>query len=378
MERMKIYDSFKKGEFIDRPNRFVMRLLMEGEVIEAYTPNTGSLAEYLVDGQEFYVIPQKNGKYRHKVISTRYNDFFIFLDTIAVNRIVFHLITDGHMPGFEEVREIKREFSLKNSRFDFFIKKGDGKEGIMEVKSCTLSHGGTAMFPDAPTERGRRHLKELELLARQGVACVNVYLISDFSVKKFLPNFHTDDEYGRIFIRSEHVKKLPLKIRFVDPVTFDPSSLEPVEVDPLMAGENNRDRGAYLLVLENAASFTAPVGKLGEVNFMKGFYIYIGSARKNLKARLDRHSRMRKNIHWHIDHIVPAKMKILKTFPIRRKDDVEENLAGELLDICHGFIHGFGSSDSRQPSHLLHFIKNPLRVREFFNILLDYRMFVKI
>lgn len=374
---MKLYDSFKKGEFIERPNRFVMRLLMDGEIIEAYTPNTGSLAEYLVDGQEFYVTPQKSGKYKYKVFSTLHNGFFIFLDTIVVNRIVFHLLRAGHVPGFEDVLEIRREFSLKNSRFDFMVTKDDGSRSVIEVKSCTLSHGGTAMFPDAPTERGQRHLRELELLSREGMECINLYLISDFSVKRFLPNFHTDHQYGRIFSESHGVKKLPLKIRFINPVTFNPLTLESVDVDQEVVAENNRDGGAYMLVLENPVSFKTSVGKLGEVDFKKGFYVYAGSARKNLKARLDRHGRLRKTIHWHIDHIVPARMKILKTFPIRRKDDMEENIAGDLLRICDGFVNGFGSTDSRQPSHLFRFTHNPLRKWAFFNILLDYRMFVK-
>jgi sugar fermentation stimulation protein A len=113
------------------------------------------------------------------------------------------------------------------------------------------------------------------------------------------------------------------------------------------------------------------------LNLKKGFYIYCGSAGTNLKARLNRHGRRRKKTHWHIDYIVPAKMKTLKVFPIRRTDDVEEALAGDLLKIGDGFVDGFGSGDSRQPSHLVHFSANPLRMRTFFNVLLDYRMFVK-
>jgi len=373
---LKIHADYLDAEFIERPNRFVMRLMLDGKVVNAYTPNTGSLAEYLVEGQKIYVVPQVNGKYRFKVVSTLYGDQFIFLDTIAVNRIVQGLLEKKKIPGLENFDSIRREVSFKNSRFDFLLKKDDGAERIVEVKSCTLSFGGTAMFPDAPTERGQRHLRELETLARKGNFCSNLYLISDFRTERFIPNFHTDPEYGEIFAGTENVSILPLKVKFTDPVTLDPGSVTPLSVGYKELKENNLDGGAYLLVMENPESFSMELGSLGNTIFEKGYYTYTGSAMKGLEARIARHYRKSKKQHWHIDYIVPGKMMILKSLPIRRKDNVEEDLAGDLLNIGDGCIQGFGATDSRQPSHLTYFKTNPLRNPSFWPVLLKYRMLI--
>ena len=374
---MQLYDGFSKGEFIDRLNRFVMRLRVKGGVVDAYVPNTGSMAEFLVTGQEFYLVPQTGGKYAYKVVSTLYGGQFIFLDTIMVNRIVFLMLREKRIPGISGFSHIRREVSLGSSRFDFLLEGGEGPGRILEVKSCTLSHKGTAMFPDAPTGRGRRHLGELEELAMSGYSCSNLYLISDYETHRFIPNFHADPLYGEVFSQANHVSIMPVKVKFTNPVTLDPDSLQKVDVDRRALNGNNLDGGAYLLVLENRETFAAQIGKLGNVKFVKGFYVYAGSARKGLSARLARHKRKRKKIHWHIDHLIPQKMQIRKVFPIRRKDAVEEAIAGELRRICDGFVHGFGAGDSKQDSHLTFFRSDPLRRAEFFNILLSYRMQVR-
>ena len=374
---MRLYDRFFEAEFLERPNRFVMKLRMEGRDVAAYTPNTGSMAEYLVAGQKFFLVPQSGGKYRYKVVSTRYNDQFIFLDTIMVNRIVLDLLKEGRIPGFDDFSGIRREVSFRNSRFDFLMEKKGNPDRIIEVKSCTLSHAGTAMFPDAPTKRGQRHLEELEALAEEGYSCVTLYLISDYRSRRFIPNFHTDPLYGELFSKANHVTLMPLKVKFTDPVTLDPDSLQPVNVGWKELEENNRDGGAYLLVLENPATFEKKVGKLGMVRFEKGFYVYAGSAMKGLAARLARHKRKRKKTHWHLDYIIPEKMKIVKSFPIRRKDPVEQRIAGELLGICDDFVPKFGATDSSHESHLTFFRSNPLRRPDFFCILFSYRMLIR-
>lgn len=370
---MRLYHRFFEAEFLERPNRFVMKLRMAGRQVAAYTPNTGSMAEYLVAGQKFYLVPQSGGKYRYKVVSTRYNDQFIFLDTITVNRIVEKLLKERRIPGHNGFSAIRREVSLKNSRFDFLLENRVGADRIVEVKSCTLSYGGTAMFPDAPTSRGLRHLEELEVLGQEGRSCSNLYLISDYSVRRFIPNFHTDPRYGEMFSRAKHVSILPLKVKFTDPVTLDADSLKPVKVGYKELEENNHDRGAYLLVLKNPDTFETVIGKLGTRRFEKGFYVYAGSAMNGLSARLARHKRKRKKNHWHIDRLIPERMKIVKTFPIRRKDRVEERIAGDMLGICDGFVRKFGATDSMHDSHLTFFRVNPLRNPAFFNILLSYR-----
>jgi len=138
---------------------------------------------------------------------------------------------------------------------------------------------------------------------------------------------------------------------------------------------NASDRGSYVLVLQNSSNKKIPVGKLGNIFFKKGYYVYVGSALHALEKRVQRHFRKKKKKFWHIDYITPDFMDIVKTYLIRRSDQIESLIVKKLRALCTSSIPGFGASDSKEPSHLLYFSSSPCRSRSFIDTILDFRTF---
>lgn len=229
---MQIYPTYTEAGFVRRLNRFVMELTLNGEPVKAYVPNTGRMSEFLVYGHPFYLVNTSRGKYQYKVVATQYQGQFVFLDTGKINDIFHELLRQNYLNSiFGTIRSIRREFSILNSRFDFRLDTGAGATALVEIKSCTLIHNTVAMFPDAPTLRGQKHIRELQQLADDRRSCHVVYLIMNGSADRFFPNFHTDYEYGLEFLRASGVNFHALRLKLSDPVTIDLSSVQAIPVD---------------------------------------------------------------------------------------------------------------------------------------------------
>ncbi len=132
------------------------------------------------------------------------------------------------------------------------------------------------------------------------------------------------------------------------------------------------DRGAYLLLVQLDRDCLLEIGALGALTFKKGYYVYVGSAMKNLESRLARHHRRRKKMHWHIDYLL-TRADRLQSFPIRTSRRIECSLAADLAGIADHGVARFGSSDCRCPAHLFFFLHNPLLQEGFARSLLRYR-----
>jgi sugar fermentation stimulation protein A len=131
--------------------------------------------------------------------------------------------------------------------------------------------------------------------------------------------------------------------------------------------------GNYLVLLELPEERDIAAGSLGTIHFNAGWYVYAGSARKNLSQRINRHLRkVRKQQHWHLDYLSPA-ARLIKGFPIMSYRNLECELAGALKSIGGEAVPGFGSSDCRCGSHLYYFADPPLRNRAFVDMLLRFR-----
>jgi len=373
MKEIKLYSNYQETEFLSRPNRFVMELKLNGKTIRAYVPNTGRMKEFLTPVRKFYVSKQKMPKYEYKVIGTEYQGEYVFLDTIKVNRIFQEILQERIIKDFSNYQEMKREVTFGRSRFDFFLTFPKGNRKIIEVKSCTLCHNGTAMFPDAPTARGQKHLIHLNDLAAEDLESWAVFLITGPQAKRFLPNLHIDPDFSRSFLECKKVKHKALKLKFSDPVTLLPEQTEMVPIDLDHLSGNLRNSGTYLLVLYNSTGFEMQIGALGTRKFPAGYYVYVGSALKNLEQRLKRHRSARKKIHWHIDYITPKEMKVEKIHVVRGVDRLENSIARAFSIICDNSIQGFGATDSDLDSHLFYFRSNPESREGFQNIILDYR-----
>jgi sugar fermentation stimulation protein A len=244
---------------------------------------------------------------------------------------------------------------------------------ILEVKSCTLFGKKIAMFPDAVTDRGRRHLIELARLQRGNVKAGVLFMVHWPAVDFFLPEYHTDLAFSRTLCEL----KERLFIRAVS-VEWTPSlslgkRIRPLEIPWALAERNLEDRGSYLAILRLKRPTKIPVGKQGMRNFQKGYYVYVGSAKKNLTARIQRHGRLRKKKFWHIDYL-REQAEFLKALPVRSRASLECAMADRMKQISHFAVPGFGASDCSCKSHLFGFRQHPLKDPEFIQSLLHFRI----
>jgi sugar fermentation stimulation protein A len=375
MQYVRLYDAWEKASFINRLNRFTLLLKKNGKTLKAYLPNTGRIEEYLTEGNTFYITPSPTQKFAYRIVSTRYQNNYVLLDTIKMNSLAEALILKKLLPFFHNVKMLKREIPCDQMRVDFFLDKSNGPPGLLEVKTCTLCHNGVALFPDAPSRRASHHLKALHSLGASGYDPAMLFIIPNGSAKVFMPNFHTDYDFSMKVLSEVRVKLIAVKVELFDPVTVDFDSVEELPVDFVRTKKNCTPAGSYILVLKNDRDIEIAIGKLGKIFFMKGYYAYVGSAMGSLENRVKRHGKKKKTLFWHIDYITPHPMKIEKTFLFRRIDRIEFSLAERMKEICAGTIEGFGSSDTGQPSHLFYFRNPPHRSRPFMTIIMDFRTF---
>ncbi len=361
--------------FRRRSNRFVVECDLDGKEIKAHLPNPGRLWELLLPGSRISLAKRSMvspGGLEYSAVAVERNGSPVLLHTQMANRVVRYLLETGRVPGLETAAIVKTEATVGHSRFDFHLRQ-DGLEILCEVKSCTLFGETLAMFPDAVTERGRRHLQELGELASRGYACVVIYLIHWAGARYFLPDFHTDPEFSRVFrdVRDK-IRFCPLAVGW-SPALRLLETVREVKIPWEVLEREDRNRGCYMLILHLPADRQLMVGALGDIPFRRGYYLYVGSAKQNLSQRINRHLRRRKQCFWHIDYLREA-ADSCSAIPIRSSADLEHELAAGLGVIADRRIPGFGSSDCRCLTHLFGMSDHPLKNRQFIDLLLHYRM----
>lgn len=364
----------KKAKFLKRINRFVIQCLFNGKKIKVFLPNPGRLWELLLPGVAvfFEESPNTNRKLPYTAIAIEREGYPVFINTHLTNHFVEFLIQNDLIPGLEGARVQKREYPWGKSRFDFLLKKGR-REIILEVKSCTLYGKHVAMFPDAVTLRGRKHVHELRELPKQGKEGAILFLIFSPTAQYFLPEYHTDPEFAHeLFVSKSEISIFPVAIELQDSFSKI-SKIRHLQIPWHILEIENKNRGAYILILYLPSEKTLSIGKLGSLSFPAGYYLYVGSAQKNLAQRISRHRRQNKNLFWHIDYLL-KRAQFSKAIPIRSSTDIECNLARALQNISSWEIPGFGSSDCSCNSHLLGMKMDPLLNPEFISILQYYRM----
>jgi sugar fermentation stimulation protein A len=137
--------------------------------------------------------------------------------------------------------------------------------------------------------------------------------------------------------------------------------------------EEAEDRGSYILILKVPSRRTIEIGKPGRIQFPAGYYLYVGSAEKNLTRRLERHRRERKRLFCHIDYL-GARAEVHQALPIRTSDPLECELSSALKRIADWEVPGFDSSDCLCPSHLFGMKTDPLHSSKFIALLQYFRM----
>ena len=212
------YENVVKAEFIDRPNRFIARVRVNGKIETVHVKNTGRCRELLLPGAEVYLTePGMPGrKTRYDLIAVRKTGGVLFnIDSQAPNRVVKEWLSGQ---GFDTVVP---EYRFGDSRIDFYM-EGNGRKWLMEVKGCTLEIGGIGYFPDAPTERGTRHLRELKKALQAGYQTAAAFVIQMDDVTEVRPNLTTDPEFTAAFREAQAAGVRILML----PCHIEPDSVE--------------------------------------------------------------------------------------------------------------------------------------------------------
>lgn len=205
---------YVKGIFKNRPNRFIAEVEVDGKIEIAHVPNTGRCKELLVDGAAVYLKPSDNPKRK-----TRFTLHFVVnkgdlvsLYSQEANGIVYDAILDGKIKELQGYSYHQREKQVDDSRIDIYLANQEddccGMEFLVdscyiEVKGVTLIVDGEARFPDAPTERGAKHLKELIKLKNEGNRAVVFFLIQHPAGNDFRPNWENDPMFSQTLVEAE-------------------------------------------------------------------------------------------------------------------------------------------------------------------------------
>lgn len=200
------YDNICRGIFIERPNRFVAFVEINGKKEKAHVKNTGRCRELLIPGAVVYledhISNMGSRKLRYSLITvekTSGNEVIpVNIDSQAPNRVVREALENGKIlpDGLKDTEFIKGEYVYGASRIDFYVRDSSGKEALLEVKGVTLEKNGDAMFPDAPTERGIKHINELVKAVGEGYTAAVIFIIQMKGVRLFTPNYGTHAAFG--------------------------------------------------------------------------------------------------------------------------------------------------------------------------------------
>jgi len=201
------YKNIVAGKFIERPNRFIARVLINDKTETVHVKNTGRCRELLIPGVTVYLSVAENPlrKTKYDLIAvekpTQNNKtLLINMDSQIPNDIAEEWLKNGGV--FTKNAVIRREVTYKKSRFDFYVEDGNRKI-FLEVKGCTLENNGVARFPDAPTERGVKHINELVDCLKGGYEAYIIFVIQMKGVAEFKPNDETHKAFGDALRNAE-------------------------------------------------------------------------------------------------------------------------------------------------------------------------------
>ena len=195
------YNKIKKASFISRPNRFVAYVDIDGEEIACHVKNTGRCRELLTEGAEVYLEESDNPdrKYKYSLVTVKKGDKLVNMDSQAPNKVVGEWLRSSEF--FSNITLLKAESTYKKSRFDFYCEYAN-KKAFIEVKGVTLENEGVVSFPDAPTERGTKHLNELVECMNDGYEAYVVFVIQMKDVLYFTPNQDHDPKFAEALRRA--------------------------------------------------------------------------------------------------------------------------------------------------------------------------------
>lgn len=196
------YGEIVTGTFVSRPNRFIAEVEIGGEVQQVHVKNTGRCREILVPGTRVVLEDSgsDNRKTRYDLIAAYKNGNLINIDSQAPNRAFAEFIPVSGL--FDPEPRVFPEHTHGDSRFDFYIESGD-RRIFVEVKGVTREFDGVCMFPDAPTERGLKHLHGLERCVDEGYEAYVALVVQMKGMREFVPDYAIHREFGEELERAE-------------------------------------------------------------------------------------------------------------------------------------------------------------------------------
>lgn len=197
------YESMTTGIFLERPNRFIARVTVDGREVLAHVKNTGRCKELLTVGATVHLEDHHGRmgtrKLRYSLIAVQKGELLVNMDSQAPNEIVAEAIAAGQLalPGLTGPILFRREKTYGASRLDFFVEDALGQMGFIEVKGVTLEENRNCRFPDAPTVRGRKHLEELQKAVAEGYMGYVIFILQMGGIQSFRPNDEMDPAFGQ-------------------------------------------------------------------------------------------------------------------------------------------------------------------------------------
>lgn len=185
------YRDVHDGIFLQRPNRFIARCALYGQPIEAHVANTGRLGELLLPGARVVLAHSENPgrKTRYTLIAVYKGETLVNIDSQAPHKLVAQALREGalRLPGLEEICGVRAEAKFLDARLDVLARTKES-QAYIEVKGVTLEQGGVAMFPDAPTERGIKHLHALRQAVERGYGAYALFVVQMAGTHVFRPH----------------------------------------------------------------------------------------------------------------------------------------------------------------------------------------------
>lgn len=212
-----LYGNIEKAIFIDRPNRFVAHVDINGTVETVHVKNTGRCKELLIPGAGVWLTASGNPlrKTRYDLIAVRKANGRLFnIDSQAPNRAAYEWLKE------QSFDLIVPEYPYGNSRVDFYMER-DKEKFLMEVKGCTLEEDGVGYFPDAPTERGVKHIRELIKAKKEGYRAILAFVIQTDGVTEVRANVKTHPAFGEAL---EDAERAGVRILYL-PCHVEPDSI---------------------------------------------------------------------------------------------------------------------------------------------------------
>lgn len=195
------YGTIHRGIFLERPNRFIANVQLPGQQVVCHVKNTGRCRELLVPGYPVYLEENHSPsrKTAYDLVCVQREEKLINLDSQAPNRVVREFLESGGL--LDGITCLHPEYRVGDSRLDFMIQTANGPF-YLEVKGVTLEENGTVLFPDAPTQRGIKHIQELIRLRGSGAGAGIFFVIQMQDVLEFRPNYRTHPEFGQALAQA--------------------------------------------------------------------------------------------------------------------------------------------------------------------------------